>query len=304
MNRIAIVGLYILILSLLIIGCGTNNIKGAPENTEKNDTILTLQNVAEALKKGGLDLEHQPDLPVKHLKLNQVTPLRYKIPQGWGVLLYEFANSKSLDEGLSNVEEVFISQQKYYSANNVLVIYSPGPTRHAPTETAQQYDVKIKETIERISQEREVAFTVKNISKVLADSGVHLIPQMENNFYPKIDGIKPIDYELLDGSVIMYQFTDVEQLSRVFNQVRETYTDEVKAYTIDNILVVYVPGRRWLTLMEHTDRVDASIQEALQGIATAELNNLIFTLKNSYFKEVKHGLHFTERSGVKGETVA
>lgn len=27
-------------------------------------------------------------------------------------------------------------------------------------------------------------------------------------------------------------------------------------------------------------------------------------LKHIVFKEVKHGLHFTERSGVKGETVA
>jgi hypothetical protein len=107
----------------------------------------------------------------------------------------------------------------------------------------------------------KLEFTAENIPNAFEKYELHLKPQIQDEDYPIVNGLKPQVYELLDGGVFIYDFIDEERLNQGIEQVQKSFQQEVYVYPINNILIVYIPGEG--DPAELTNEIHTKIQRVL-----------------------------------------
>ncbi|MDF2891137.1 MAG: hypothetical protein K0R80_1504 [Clostridia bacterium] len=107
----------------------------------------------------------------------------------------------------------------------------------------------------------KLEFTAENIPNVFEKYELHLKPQIQDEDYPIVNGLKPQVYELLDGGVFIYDFKDKAKLNQGIEQVQKTFQQKVYVYPINNILIVYMPGED--DPAELTNEIHTKIQRIL-----------------------------------------
>lgn len=119
------------------------------------------------------------------------------------------------------------------------------------------------------SYESKIELTASDIACAFEDFGLHIIPQAESiSDYPRLNNIRAIGYELLDGTVYIYEYKNNEELKKGLNGIRDVHSLKFRIYIyeINNILLVYTPGSTPLDLAKEFD-------DNIQKIITNLLNH-------------------------------
>jgi hypothetical protein len=88
----------------------------------------------------------------------------------------------------------------------------------------------------------KVGHTAESIPSAFEKYELYLKPQIQDEDYPLIGGLKPQAYELLDGGVFIYDLKGKEKLAQGAEEALKVFQEKMYVYTVNTLLIVYLPG--------------------------------------------------------------
>lgn len=103
--------------------------------------------------------------------------------------------------------------------------------------------------------------TLKDITSSFSKAELHIKPQIDDD-YPKLNGIKPKAYELLDDSLYIYVFNSENDLFQGLKELKEEdkFNLQPKIFQAKNVLILYI------SLLPTDQNFESKINEIVKSI--------------------------------------
>lgn len=104
--------------------------------------------------------------------------------------------------------------------------------------------------------------TLQDITSSFSKAELHIKPQADDD-YPKLNGIKPKAYELLDDSLYIYVFNSENELGQGLKELKEEdkFKLQPKIFQAKNILILYI------SLLPPDQNLENKINQIIQSIS-------------------------------------